>query len=146
QYSEQSIWVRETYWCYRPIASIEVRPAPALALGHTTFGCLNDFSKIRASALTAWCRMLAAVPRSRLLLHAPAGSARQRVCDLVSREGIDPERVSFAGRVPLRDYLELHHRIDIALDPFPFGGGRTTCDALWMGVPVVSLLGRTGVG
>ena len=49
-------------------------------------------------------------------------------------------------RVPLRDYLEVHHRIDVALDPFPFGGGRTTCDALWMGVPVVSLLGTTGVG
>ena len=72
--------------------------------------------------------------------------SRQRVCDFLSREGIDPQRVSFVGRVPLHEYLEIHHRIDIALDPFPFGGGRTTCDALWMGVPVVSLVGATGVG
>jgi len=145
-YSERSIWVRETYWCYRPVVSIGVRPTPALTAGYPTFGCLNDFSKVGPPTLAIWCRLLAAVPKSRLLLHAPLGSPRQRVRDFLSREGIDPERVSFAGRVPLRDYLELHHRIDIALDPFPFGGGRTTCDALWMGVPVVSLRGMTAVG
>ena len=145
-YSEESIWLRETYWCYRPRASLEVRPAPALEAGYPTFGCLNDFSKIGTPTLTLWSRLLGAVPKARLLLHAPDGSPRQRVRDLLSREGIDPERVSFVGRVPLRDYLEIHHRIDVALDPFPFGGGRTTCDALWMGVPVVSVIGTTGVG
>jgi predicted O-linked N-acetylglucosamine transferase (SPINDLY family) len=145
-YSEQSTWVRETYWCYRPVVSIDVREAPALTVGRPTFGCLNDFSKVGAATLTIWCRLLGRVPESRLLLHAPHGSPRQRARDLLAREGIDPERVSFVGRVPLRDYLELHHQIDVALDPFPFGGGRTTCDALWMGVPVVSLVGRTAVG
>ena len=145
-YSEQSIWLRETYWCYRPVVPIEVREAPALTIGTPTFGCLNDFAKVGPPTLAIWCRLLEAVPASRLLLHAPEASPRQRVRDFLSREGIDPERVSFVGRVPLADYLEIHHRIDIALDPFPFGGGRTTCDALWMGVPVVSLLGTTGVG
>jgi protein O-GlcNAc transferase len=145
-YSEQSIWLRETYWCYRPVVSVEVCPAPALTVGAPTFGCLNDFSKAGVPTLLVWCRLLEEVPEARLLLHAPGGSPRQRVRDLLSREGVDPERVTFVGRVPLRDYLEVHHRIDIGLDPFPFGGGRTTCDALWMGVPVVSLLGKTAVG
>jgi protein O-GlcNAc transferase len=145
-YSEQSIWLRDTYWCYRPVASIEVRPAPASTLGRPTFGCLNDFSKVGKTTLAVWSRLLRTVPESRLLLHAPTGSPRQRVRDFLSRESIDADRVSFVGRVPLHDYLEIHHQIDIALDPFPYGGGRTTCDALWMGVPVVSLVGTTGVG
>jgi protein O-GlcNAc transferase len=145
-YTEESIWLGETYWCYRPVGSIEVRPPPALTLGRPTFGCLNDFSKVGKRALAIWCQLLKTVPESRLLLHAPNGSPRQRVRDFLSGENIDADRVSFVGRVPLRDYLDIHHQIDIALDPFPYGGGRTTCDALWMGVPVVSLVGATGVG
>jgi predicted O-linked N-acetylglucosamine transferase (SPINDLY family) len=140
------VWLK-AYWCYRPaIEAGDVLPAPALTTGYPTFGCLNDFSKIGIPTLTLWCRLLAELPHSRLLLHAPSGDARQRVREVVARERIDPERVTFVGRVSLGDYLELYHRIDVGLDPFPFGGGRTTCDALWMGVPVVSLVGATAVG
>jgi protein O-GlcNAc transferase len=145
-YSERSAWL-QTYWCYRPaVDSLDVVTTPALATGHPTFGCLNDFSKISLPALSLWSRVLVQLPSARLLLHAPPGECRRRVRELVAREGVDPERVSFVGRIPLRDYLELHHRIDVALDPLPYGGGRTTCDALWMGVPVVSLIGDTAVG
>src|SRR5262249_19002104 len=82
----------------------------------------------------------------RLLMHAPPGSHRERVREGFARGGIAPERVEFVGRMPLGEYLALHGRIDVGLDPFPYGGGTTTCDALWMGVPVVTLSGRTAVG
>ena len=81
--------------------------------------------------------------------HSPRaheGSHRQRVRDLLQNQGIDPNRLEFAGKVSLTEYLASHRQIDIGLDPFPCNGGTTTCDALWMGVPVVTLVGRTAVG
>jgi predicted O-linked N-acetylglucosamine transferase (SPINDLY family) len=146
-YSEQSIWLPETYWCYRPvIPSPPVTPVPARQDGRVTFGCLNSFTKVSEAALAAWSRLLEALPRARLLLHAPAGNPRARVLDFLARHNISPERLDFVGLVPAADYFRLYERMDVALDPFPYGGGTTTCDALWMGVPVVSLAGQTGVG
>jgi predicted O-linked N-acetylglucosamine transferase (SPINDLY family) len=146
-YSEKSLHLPETYWCYQPShAAPETGPLPALAAGQVTFGCLNSFAKVSPAALMTWCRLLVAVPQSRLVLHAKAGSHRQRALDCFIREGLDPQRVTFAGFVPAAEYLRAYNEIDIALDPFPFAGGTTTCDALWMGVPVVSLAGRTAVG
>jgi predicted O-linked N-acetylglucosamine transferase (SPINDLY family) len=86
------------------------------------------------------------VPGAKLLLHAAEGSHRQRSAELLQRLGINPRRLRFVGKVPLSEYLNLYGQIDIALDPFPYGGGITTCHALWMGVPVVSLRGETAVG
>jgi predicted O-linked N-acetylglucosamine transferase (SPINDLY family) len=94
----------------------------------------------------AWSGILQAMPAARLLIHAFPGSHRDRVSGLFARQGVAPERVSFAGMVPIEEYYRLYHHIDVALDPFPYGGGTTTCDALWMGVPVVSLAGQTAVG
>lgn len=149
-YSERSMRLGQScYWCYQPPIETdgpEVGPLPALGSGRTTFGCLNDFSKIGRSLLETWCRLLATVPRSELVLHAPPGSAREGARAGFSQMGVDPGRLQFVDRAPLAQYLAAHGRIDVALDPFPYGGGRTTCDALWMGVPVVSLSGRTGVG
>jgi predicted O-linked N-acetylglucosamine transferase (SPINDLY family) len=85
------------------------------------------------------------VPGSRLVMHARPASHRDRVRDIFSRQNIAPDRVTFADKLPLREYLRLYDEIDVALDPFPYGGGTTTCDALWMGVPVVSLAGQTAV-
>jgi len=145
-YSERSIRLPQTYWCYQtPDLAPEVGPLPALAGEGVTFGCLNDFNKVREGTLSVWCALLRSVPQSRLLLHAGEGSHRQRVADLLKQEGVNPERLSFVGRVPLGEYYGTYGRIDIGLDPFPFAGGTTTCDALWMGVPVVSLAGETAV-
>jgi protein O-GlcNAc transferase len=146
-YSEKSVRLPETYWCY-PLndQALEVSPLPALATGEVTFGCLNNFCKVSADALDAWIQMLRALPNSRLILHAHEGSHRQRVRDLLQNQGIDPNRLEFAGKVSLPEYLASHRQIDIGLDPFPCNGGTTTCDALWMGVPVVTLVGRTAVG
>jgi len=146
-YSEKTVRLPETYWCYESIiAPPEFGPVPALERGVITFGCLNNFCKVSEPALKTWAEVLRAIPNSQLLLSAYQGSHRQRVQQRLERDGIEPSRVQFAGRMPLEKYFDLYRRIDIALDTFPYGGGTTTCDALWMGVPVVSLVGTTAVG
>jgi predicted O-linked N-acetylglucosamine transferase (SPINDLY family) len=145
-YSERSICLPRTYWCYGvPHVTAEVAPPPSLTAGRVTFGCFNQFCKISRPALDAWCELLRAVPDSRLILLAHEGSTRDLARESVRSRGIDPTRLEFVGRVSLQDYLDRHRLIDIALDPFPFTGGTTTCDALWMGVPVVTLRGDRAV-
>jgi predicted O-linked N-acetylglucosamine transferase (SPINDLY family) len=146
-YCEQSVYLPETYWCYQP--AIEAPPAqalPALKAGRINFGCLNNFCKVNPLVLDAWSRLLQAVPQSRLILHAQPGSHRDRVRTFLAQQGIAAERLLFIGLLPMVEYFGVYQQIDVALDPFPYGGGTTTCDALWMGVPVVSLAGQTAVG
>jgi len=146
-YSEQSVCLPETYWCYHPMT--EAPPPgelPARAAGYVMFGSLNNFCKFNPATLTAWCRLLAAVPDARLLLHAAQGSHRERTRELFSEQGVSPERLKFVDFMPAAQYFRVYQQIDVALDPFPYGGGTTTCDALWMGVPVVSLAGMMAVG
>jgi predicted O-linked N-acetylglucosamine transferase (SPINDLY family) len=146
-YAEQSIRLPETYWCYRPtIEPPPVGPLPAAATGCVTFGCLNNFCKVSTSALETWARLLAAVPGARLLVHAHPGSHRQRALAVLAQHGVSPDRLEFIDFMPAVEYFRVYQRIDVALDPFPYGGGTTTCDALWMGVPAVTLAGRTAVG
>jgi predicted O-linked N-acetylglucosamine transferase (SPINDLY family) len=146
-YSEQTIRLPETYWCYEPIVDRpEVGPLPALGNGLVTFGCLNNFAKVSEPALETWAQILKAVPNSRLLLSAHPGNHRTRLEERLEQYGIERSRVEFVGFMLPENYFELYQRIDIALDTFPYGGGTTTCDALWMGVPVISLVGATAVG
>lgn len=144
-YSERSVRLR-SYWCYQPAKdSPPVVPPPCLASGYVTFGCLNNFCKISAGALAEWCELLRRVPDSRLLLHAGEGSHRQRLHDQLAAHGVDPRRLEFLPRLSIAEYFSAYNRIDIGLDSFPYPGGTTTCDALWMGVPVVSLAGQTAI-
>jgi predicted O-linked N-acetylglucosamine transferase (SPINDLY family) len=143
-YAEKSIRLPDTFWCYDPLSSEPaVNAPPCLEKGFVTFGCLNNFSKVNDMLLGLWARILSANPSSRLLLLAPEGSARRRALD---RLGVGPERVEFVPRQPRWDYLHTYHRIDICLDTLPCNGHTTSLDALWMGVPVVSRIGRTVVG
>jgi len=146
-YSEQTIRLPNTFWCYDPLT---VEPAvnalPAIGAGHIIFGCLNNFSKVNEQILGLWCRILRAIDGSKLLLLAPQGSVHQRIGDLLKREGVQPDRVEFAARVSRPQYLELYHRVDLVLDTVPYNGHTTTLDGLWMGVPVVTLVGETVVG
>jgi len=146
-YSEESIRLPETYWCYSADEpSPQIGPLPALNAGEVTFGCLNNFCKVSPDTLDLWIQLLRVTPKSRLILHAHEGSHRQRVWDLLDHQGIDPRRLKFVGRVPLSEYFKLYNQIDVGLDPFPCNGGTTTCDALRMGAAVVTLAGRTAVG
>jgi predicted O-linked N-acetylglucosamine transferase (SPINDLY family) len=147
-YQERLIRLPECAFCYGPGDAPDVRrEPPARESGQVTFGCLNNLAKGSDEALAAWSRLLALVPDSRLLLRTGAGRpAEERIRALVARHGISTERLLFAGPTPTRfAYLELYHALDIALDPFPYNGVTTTTDALWMGVPVISLIGQTSV-
>ncbi len=146
-YSERSIRLPETYWCYQlDEHSPDAGPSPAKRNGDITFGCLNNFCKVSPQALDVWIEILRENPKSRLILHAHEGSHRQRMRDLLKIRGIDPQRLQFLGWVAYYDYLKQYQQIDIALDPFPCNGGTTTCNALWMGVPVITFSGKTAVG
>jgi predicted O-linked N-acetylglucosamine transferase (SPINDLY family) len=146
-YAEQSVRLPETYWCYRPlVAAAAVSGPPAARTGRMTFGCLNNFCKVTEPTLVAWSRLLQAIPRSRLLLHAQEGAHRDALRGRLAAQGIDRERIEFVPRLATDAYFQLYDQIDVALDPFPYGGGTTTLDALWMGVPVVTRVGQTAVG
>jgi predicted O-linked N-acetylglucosamine transferase (SPINDLY family) len=135
----------QSYWCYAPDpAAPEVNPLPAAASGQITFGNLNNFCKASRPALAAWLGVLRAVPNSQLLLHAPPGVARDRITQLLIDNHLDPARIRFAGLLPFQQYMQTYHQIDIALDPFPYTGGTTSCDALWMGVPLLTRAGNIG--
>lgn len=128
------------YWCYpAPTQAPEVGPLPALKNGFVTFGCLNNFQKVGDEVLATWRRILDAVPGSRMILFCPPGGSRDRATAALG------DRVEFVARQSQYDYFQTYSRIDVALDTFPFNGGTTTCDALWMGVPVVTLVGNKPV-
>ncbi len=146
-HTEITIRLPNTYWCYRPGGPTpSVLPAPVLSAGTITFGSLNAFQKISAPTLDAWLQIMQSVPRSRLLLHAPKGKIREQLIQRFDAAGVSAERIEFVDRLPWPPYIQTYQRIDIALDPFPYGGGITTCDALWMGASVITLQGKTAVG
>jgi len=146
-YSEQSCRLPETFWCYAPLAAEPaVNALPAAKNGHVTFGSLNSFKKVSRAAVDQWARVLVAVPGSRMVLVAPDGQARERVLEGFRKGGVQPERIELMSYVQRDPYLEMYHKIDCCLDTLPYCGGTTSLDAFWMGVPVVTLAGRTVVG
>jgi protein O-GlcNAc transferase len=146
-YSEESVRLPETFWCYDPLGDQPpVNALPALENGFVTFGCLNNFSKVNDGCLALWARVMRAAPRSRLVLLAPPGRPRDHVLARLGREGIEAPRVEFVGRRPRPEYLGLYQRIDMALDPVHCNGHTTSLDGFWMGVPTVTLVGQTVVG
>jgi len=146
-YCEQSVHLPDAFWCYDPLTRTpDVNPLPAGGGGGVTFGCLNSFKKTNAEVFALWARVLREVNGSRMLVSAQPGESRERVRHAFRDAGVAPERVEFVDQRPRLDYLALYHRIDICLDTFPYGGHTTSLDAFWMGVPVVTLVGRTVVG
>lgn len=147
----EHVWrLPRTYFCFAPPAvDLPVAPLPALTAGHVTFGCFNKLAKLSDATIALWVRVLEAVPGSCLLLKsaalAHAGQAR-RTRERFERAGLPPGRLELEGPSAREDYLRAYARVDIALDPFPFPGGTTSVEGLWMGVPVLTRKGDRFIG
>ncbi len=154
-YSEKTVRLPHCYWCYQapadappvtpPVNLDRTGPSTPLRTGPVTFGSLNNFNKVNSETLAMWVKILRNVPDAHMLIHAMPGTHRDRIWDSFAAEGVAKSRVNFIERLPMHQYFQLYAGIDIALDTYPYGGGTTTCDSLWMGVPVITRRGGTAV-
>lgn len=143
-YVEEVVRLPGDFLCYTPRYTVDVAPPPALSRGYPTFGCFNNLAKVTPDVVALWAQVLRALPDARICLKAYAlddPEIRDHVARAFVVQGIAAERVRLLGRSSHADYLAAYAEVDVALDPFPYNGGTTTIEALWMGVPVVSLLG-----
>ncbi len=151
EYVEELVRLPGGFACYGPPRSAPtVTPPPALRNGYVTFACFNARQKYSNATLAAWAAILREAPGSRLLLHhAFNGQAevtdefRRPVLDVMRREGISGRRIEMIGGLSFQDHLAVYGRGDIMLDTYPYNGMTTTFESLWMGVPVVTLSGRS---
>lgn len=151
RFHSETLWrLPDNFICYRPPAnSPPVSPLPCLTNGFITFGVFNHFSKITPGAVELWCKLLDSHPTARLLIkalgmeHEPM---RKRTRDMFAARGISRDRLELVGKTPsIYSHLELFGKVDISLDTFPYNGTTTTCESLWMGVPVVAKEGDSHV-
>jgi predicted O-linked N-acetylglucosamine transferase (SPINDLY family) len=144
-YTEKLVRLPRSFFCYQPSDDAPpVNALPSLEKGHVTFGSFNAFSKVTPTVLDTWAGLLAALPDSRLIIVANVcGSLVESLTRIFESHGVRTDRLTLADRRPRGEYLELIRQCDIALDPFPFNGHTTTCDALWQGLPVVTLAGQS---
>ena len=142
-HSEKLLRMPHTQWCWCPDADAPpVAPTPMLKNGCVTFGSFNNAQKLTDQTLALWKRVLEAIPDSRLVIAGiPDGFARTRVSGALA---CDASRLTFLPRVGVAEYRAAFANVDIALDPLPFSGATTTLDALWQGVPVLTLPGERG--
>jgi protein O-GlcNAc transferase len=134
---------------YQPPADAPpVGPLPSL-VAPLTFGCFNNFAKVTPSMIALWSRLLGAIPESRLFLKSRGledPETATRIHGSFAKHGVNEERILLDGReLSVPAHLALYHQVDVALDTFPYNGTTTTCEALWMGVPVITLAGETHV-
>lgn len=154
-FTEKIVRLPETRLCFTPPdEKVDVAPPPALSKGYVTFGCFNTLTKMNDGVVALWSEILAGLPDSKLSLMSPQLNdpiIRQQILDRFSAHGIGEDRLLFRAFAPRAEYFAAYNQVDIALDPFPYCGGTTTVEALWMGVPVLTLAGesflsRQGVG
>jgi predicted O-linked N-acetylglucosamine transferase (SPINDLY family) len=146
QYTERIWRLPDSYLCFTlPTESVAVAPLPALANGSFTFGCLNNHKKLNDGVIAAWSRILHGAPHARLLLKnhqlGEPAIARETLARF-SVHGIDETRLLLEGPSSREQYFATYHRVDLALDPFPYPGGTTSVEGLWMGVPVLTRRGE----
>jgi protein O-GlcNAc transferase len=146
-HSEELVRLDGGFLCYAPPSDAPpVSDTPALADGHVTFGSFNNTSKVNESVVAVWAQILNSLPGSRLLLKSAQladAATRRRLQRWFTEQGINEDRIELMGKLPnLNEHLGAYSRIDVGLDPFPYNGTTTTCEALWMGVPVVTLAGN----
>ncbi|CAM2164054.1 protein O-GlcNAc transferase [Burkholderia latens] len=142
---EQPWRLPDSYLCFTPPAyDVAVGPLPLAANGHVTFGCFGKLTKVSDDVVALWSRLLHALPDACLMLKAhelSGGDLSQMTVERFARHGIDEQRLILEGGSPRAEYFDAYNRIDIALSPFPYPGGTTTAEALWMGVPVIGMKG-----
>ena len=150
-YTETLIRLEGGFLCYQPPSdSLEISAPPCLERGYLTFGSFNYTAKISDRVMSIWADILKQVPSSRLLLKYRSYSdpdTRQYFSKRFEQEGVDPDRIEFLGLTPSKkEHLSAYQQVDIGLDSFPYNGTTTTCDTLWMGVPVIVLRGEAHAG
>jgi len=149
-YTEKLIRMPDDYICFLPPEyAPEVGPLPAEEKGYITFGCFNNPTKVNSRLIEKWAEIMHRVPDSRLFLKSKQYDTAMFTDSIISQmesAGIARERLIFEGMSPHPELLDAYNRVDIALDPWPYSGGLSTCEALWMGVPVVTLPGPTFAG
>lgn len=149
-YTERVYRMPDDYIVYEPPYYVgDVKPLPALKNGYITFSNMNNLAKTNAFTVALWSRVLKAVPRSRLLMKVSkidTPFAKRHFEDEFAKHGIGIDRLIFEGGEPHKIFMEAYNRVDIALDPYPYSGGLSTCEALWMGAPVIALPGETFAG
>jgi protein O-GlcNAc transferase len=143
-YSESPYHLPDCWCCYDPLG--DDAPAAPRPDGPICFGSINNPCKNNPVHLRLWADIMREIPESRLLMQSFSESDKNRIRGVFKRAGVGAHRLEFVGRKLRPDYLRLYDTIDICLDPLPYNGITTTCDALWMGVPVVTLAGKTPAG
>lgn len=146
-HTERLYRMPHSQWCYVPVYDVPPIDWPHIDRPDAiVFGSFNQYAKMSDACLDLWCRVLGAVPDSRLVvLDVPSGKTRARLRERLAARGIDAARASIKGRVAIGDYFAAIGNVDIALDTFPYNGATTTLDTLWMGVPVVVQRGERSV-
>jgi len=146
-YSERLLTLPDGYVCYAPPPHApEVAVLPALARGGVTFGCFNNLAKITPRVVAAWAAILRDLPQARLVLKTHQFDDRltaRGMTEAFAAHGVAAARIVLRGASPHQALLAEYADIDIVLDPFPYSGGLTSCEALWMGVPIVTMPGET---
>ena len=150
-YTEKLYRLADSFLCYQGLeSSPDVSNLPAIDKRHITFGSFNNLAKMNEVVVELWARVFDAVEGSHLLIKNPSLSdenSRLRLTDQFVKQGISADRIALLGLTPTREaHLDLYSKIDIGLDIFPYNGTTTTCEALWMGVPVISLIGDRHAG
>lgn len=144
-HSETLIRLPRGFLCYRPDEEApDIRKADRAENGRVVFGSFNYAAKITPGSVALWSKILHQVPDSRLLLKSKSFSdagAKQHLLSCFEKNGVPANRIDFSGFLPAKHHLQLYNQVDIALDTFPYNGTTTTCEALWMGTPVITLAG-----
>ncbi|MEK6748979.1 MAG: tetratricopeptide repeat protein [Pseudomonadota bacterium] len=148
-YTETLIRLPHSFLCYMGVTIPIKKAPPSIQRGYITFGCFNNYLKLSPHSLQLWATLLHSVPRSRLLLKSSTANFTDAKAILLARFlalGIDESKITFSEHVPdASKHLDKYNGVDIALDTYPYNGTTTTCEALWMGVPVVTYAGNIHV-
>ncbi len=150
-HTEELIRLPHGFLCYQPpLNAPSLCDPPSQTRGHLTFGAFNHLSKVTPEAIRTWARILLRLPQARLVMKGKPfcdPATRERYSGLFSTQGVDPGRVELLHWMPgIEQHLAQYNRVDVALDTFPYNGTTTTCEALWMGVPVITLRGAAHAG